>query len=184
MDENLQLVLEAWKKTIEVQQHFNDLELRIRNLAITILAAIFGLTGVAISNHVFIILFNWTIPLASWLLLVGLVSWLAFYFMDRCWYHSLLGGAVKHATTIENRIKQSLPDITLTTDISQASPMVLSLPRRCPYRLNRPHRSHCLFCPYCPPRQIKIHSTQKMDIFYITIAFAIFIFIIIISIAV
>ena len=32
-------VVEAWKKTVDVQQQFNDIELRIRNYAITLLVA-------------------------------------------------------------------------------------------------------------------------------------------------
>jgi FMN phosphatase YigB (HAD superfamily) len=41
--ENLSLVLDIWKKTVDVQQHFNDLELRIRNYALTVLAALWDL---------------------------------------------------------------------------------------------------------------------------------------------
>ena len=31
-----ELIVEIWKKVIDVQQHFNDIELRIRNMAITL----------------------------------------------------------------------------------------------------------------------------------------------------
>jgi phosphoglycolate phosphatase-like HAD superfamily hydrolase len=50
-DPNLSLVVESWKQTVEVQQHFNDLELRIRNFAITILFASVGGAGFAAKEH-------------------------------------------------------------------------------------------------------------------------------------
>jgi hypothetical protein len=40
--EMVKLAVEAWKKTVDVQQHFNDLELRVRNFAITFTAGFWG----------------------------------------------------------------------------------------------------------------------------------------------
>ena len=39
--------VELWKQTVTVQQHFNDLELRIRSLALTALPFTLGAAGVA-----------------------------------------------------------------------------------------------------------------------------------------
>lgn len=39
-------IVEIWKKTAEVQQHFNDIAMKIRNLYITILAVIAAAYGV------------------------------------------------------------------------------------------------------------------------------------------
>ena len=75
--DELQFILEAWKKTIDVQQHFNDLELRIRNFAVTALVAIFGVAGVAIQNKIAVKFFSINTSLASWLFLAGLLGWLA-----------------------------------------------------------------------------------------------------------
>ena len=41
-DESTQFALETWKKTVDVQQHFNDLEMRIRNFAITVVGILFS----------------------------------------------------------------------------------------------------------------------------------------------
>ncbi len=139
--EDLQIALEAWKKTIDVQQHFNELEFRIRNFAVTVFVAILGLAGIAVQNHVFVTVFNLRASLASWLLLVGLIGWIAFYFMDRFWYHRLLIGAVKHGGSIEEKLMNDHPSIALTKAISDASPIPIS-------------------------RRWKIHSTQKIDLFY------------------
>ena len=37
--ENLKDAIDVWKKIVDVQQHFNDIELRIRNYALTIFTA-------------------------------------------------------------------------------------------------------------------------------------------------
>ncbi len=149
--DDLQFILEAWKKTIDVQQHFNDLELRIRNFAVTALVAIFGVAGVAIQNKIAVKFFNINTSLASWLFLAGLIGWLAFYYMDRFWYHRLLVGAVKHGEAIEDSVLnlQGLDPITaksieLTKAISKASP-------------------HKFF-------RMSIHSSTKINIFYLTVS--------------
>jgi phosphoglycolate phosphatase-like HAD superfamily hydrolase len=120
--DRLQQAVEAWKKTVDVQQHFNDLELRIRNYAITILAAIFTAAAFTIASGHRLTVFGLDMPLGSALLIVGLVPWGAFYFMDRHWYHRLLLGAVSHAEFIESRINRALPELALTRAISKGSP--------------------------------------------------------------
>ncbi len=121
--EDNQIVMEAWKKTIDVQQHFNELEFRIRNFAVTVFVAILGLAGVAVQNHVFVTILTFRTSLASWILLVGLIGWFAFYFMDRLWSHRLLIGAVRHGESIENEMIKDHPSIALTKAISTASPI-------------------------------------------------------------
>lgn len=107
--------LEAWKQTIQVQQHFNDIELRIRNYAITLLPALFGVAAYAFKEGV-------AYQLVLCVLFAGLVVCFAFYFMDRHWYHRLLVGAVKHGILIENA---SPPEMGLTKAISAESPFKL-----------------------------------------------------------
>ena len=38
-------VLKIWEKTLDVQMHFNDIEMKIRNLFITVLLALVGAVG-------------------------------------------------------------------------------------------------------------------------------------------
>jgi len=40
-----------WKTAIDVQQHFNQLELQIRNFAVTLLAAVVGAMAFAFKEH-------------------------------------------------------------------------------------------------------------------------------------
>src|SRR5262245_38636337 len=104
MDETLELTklrVEAWKTTIQVQQHFNDIEMKIPCLAITVLTAVLAAAAVAIKNGTRLDLGWFCLPLGSALLFVGLVTWLLFYFVDKIWYHRLLLGAVNHGKALE-----------------------------------------------------------------------------------
>jgi len=77
------------------------------------------------------------------LLLLAIVPWFAFWFMDRCWYHQLLLGAVKNGLRIERSLEKRLPGIQLATQIGKSSPIHF-------WRL-------------------RIHASGKLNIFYITI---------------
>ena len=44
-------VVAVWQTSLEVQQHFNDLELQIRNFAITLLVAVMGGTAFTLKEH-------------------------------------------------------------------------------------------------------------------------------------
>ncbi|HEX8684645.1 MAG TPA: hypothetical protein VF707_20165 [Ardenticatenaceae bacterium] len=162
--EILKLEMEAWKKTVEVQQHFNTIEMQIRNLAVTVLTTVIGAAvlvynqaqqavaaaikeggaaTVAIAPPTVPILLgpiNLELTSADLILVAGLVAWWAFYFMDRWWYHRLLKGARDHVEYIENRLKGQIPSIALSSQISTASPIW------------------------------KIHSEHKIDFFYGTVA--------------
>jgi len=93
-DKLVSFAVDAWKTTVSVQQHFNDLELRVRNFAITFITAVLGLVGLALKDD--------PRSLLPWALLaIGIIGWLAFYVMDRWWYHRFLEGAGQHAGNVE-----------------------------------------------------------------------------------
>lgn len=106
--QKLLALIEVWKQTVQVQQHFNDLGLRIRNLALTLLVAVFGAAALALRERIQIVVWGTQLSLASALLLVGLVGWLAFYFIDRFWYHKLLVGFVVHGEALEGILAAEL----------------------------------------------------------------------------
>jgi hypothetical protein len=140
-EERLKSYIEVWKKTIEVQEHFNDLELRIRNFAITVLGAVLSGTALSFKEGLTV--------LAALLVFVALVTWLAFYFMDRFWYHRLLYGAVKQGVKIEKRLVNVLPEIDLTNTIGLESPLHITI----------------------NGKEREINTTRKMDLFYGVVAF-------------
>ena len=120
-----ELQLKAWEKTVEVQEHFNDLALRIRNLFVTLLAAAIAVAGYGIKSaqgsssstslNVLIL------PYMPVVTLLGLFICFAFWFLDRLWYHRLLRGAVIVGQELEARLALKIGDIGLTTRISKES---------------------------------------------------------------
>jgi len=110
-------VVDIWKKAVDVQQHFNEIELKIRNYVITLVVAVLGAAGIAVREHLS--------PLASAILGFGVVGVLLFCMMDVLWYHRLLIGAVRQAAFIERRFAKYLPEMSLTDAIGRASPFRL-----------------------------------------------------------
>jgi FMN phosphatase YigB (HAD superfamily) len=146
-DVRISNIVEVWKKTIDVQQHFNDLELRIRNYALTVLVGVLSVAALTLKEHMEVTLWGHKMTVAVLLLSAGLVGWIAFYFMDRWWYHRLLYGAVNHGRHIEAVYQSIIPEISLTQSIGAASPIVI--------------------------RGRKIRTPIKIDIFYAAISIVI-----------
>ena len=133
------LLLAVWKQCVDVQMHFNDMEMKIRSLAVTVITAISGAIGYLLKEniyHQFIIILSF----------IGIAAWLCFYLMDRFMYHKLLIGAVNSGINIEKRLESLGINVDLGEQIKQASPL------------------KNLF-----GKEIEIHSNQKLDFFYITV---------------
>jgi phosphoglycolate phosphatase-like HAD superfamily hydrolase len=139
-EDKIENLIEIWKTTIDVQKHFNDLGLRVRNFAITVTGAILGAAGFAVKEGLSLTVFGFHVPLSAFLVFVGLLSGIGFWLMDRHWYHRLLLGAVKHGESIEKTLETVLPEISLTRAITLASPTKIG--------------------------KWEIHSSTKMDFFY------------------
>ena len=92
-----ELAFKAWEKTIDVQQHFNELEMTIRNFAITLFAGVVGAIFLCVKDgleiQLEILTLSVTIPVATLVGFVGAGAWLMFYVMDQHWYHVFLKAA-------------------------------------------------------------------------------------------
>lgn len=135
-------VVKAWEKTIDVQQHFNDIALRIRSIAITTFTFIIGGIGYCEKEELIHKIGNIELPYSTMLAALGLVILFAFFYMDKYWYHQLLVGSVKQGKEIERRWMKILPELRLTHSIGDSSP-------------------HKFFF-----NKIQIHSKHKFRIFY------------------
>lgn len=132
--------VEIWKKIVDVQQHFNDLELRIRNFALIVTGAFLGLGANALKDGGTANIAGHQIPSAALIVWASLVPLLAFYLMDRFWYHRLLKGAVYAGAEAEKELTDLGLRVDLGTQISRASPFTMF--------------------------KRKVHSHHKMDWFY------------------
>lgn len=116
-------LLESWKVTIEVQMHFNELEMKVRSFAITVLAAFLAAVGFVLKEDLELRIFGKGLSLSGMILLAAILCWGAFYLMDRLWYHRLLRGAVNQGISLENQAKTIFPELNLGNEISKASPV-------------------------------------------------------------
>ena len=157
-DKRLAITVDVWKYIVSVQMHFNDMEMRIRNLYFTILAASFGLLGVVQGKEVEIITPRVHASVMLFVMLAIILISMLFYFMDRHWYHRLLQGAVAQAIEIEQKFSAQLPEIQLGSKISRASPVdfkstiwkwVFFFIRDCRFR-----------------KHSRLHSDQKIEVLY------------------
>lgn len=136
-NEDLDRAVDIWKKVVDVQMHFNDLELRIRNYAILSLGGVMTVAGYALKEDVHASVGSHEVSYAAIILLVGVVIWLCFWFMDRHWYHRLLVGSVMHGIKIETMYKDKLPELMLSESIKNESPnKILFFKIRSHHRLN------------------------------------------------
>lgn len=116
-DQEIGHYIDMWKQAVAVQMHFNDIEWRIRGLALTVATFALGAAGVAAKDGTRVGWFS----LGALVIVIGLLLWYAFYFVDRVWYHPLLKASVKHGTQIEDEIKRTLPEAGMTASITAGS---------------------------------------------------------------
>jgi hypothetical protein len=104
--------IEIWKTIVDTQQHFNTLQVQLRNFSLTLLTAVFTVIGFAIKEHLR--------TLAECVSVAGLVVLAAFYCMD--WgYHQLLKGSVRAGTDIEPRLRTQFNGPGLSARILEGS---------------------------------------------------------------
>jgi hypothetical protein len=139
--------IEIWKKIVDVQQHFNDLELRIRNFALIVTGAFLGLGGYAIKDAGVVKLVGLEVSIAGLVVVSAIFPLAAFYFMDRLWYHRLLDGSVYAGIEAETALKDLGYKVDLGSMIKQHSPFKLVL-----------------------TKDKMIRSATKMDLFYAILA--------------
>ena len=53
--EESKLVFAAWSKIVDTQMHFNDMVMRVRNLAVTLILAVFGAAAYGLQYQAHII---------------------------------------------------------------------------------------------------------------------------------
>lgn len=157
-DERLRIAVDVWKHAVSVQMHFNDMEMKVRNLYFTILAGSLGLIGVLQGKRIVLVPDGLTLSLPLGVLAAVIPISMLFYFIDRHWYHRLLAGAVEQCTEIENTYRAVLPEIQLGSKISEKSPVVFK---------GRAWRGLFWFVSDSRFRESgKLHSDAKIEVLY------------------
>lgn len=120
--EELKLKVDIWETVIDVQKHFNELEMKVRNFGVLILSAFIGAISVSFNASISLNVLNYSLPVASMLAFGASIVWMLFYFVDVYWYHPLLLGAVKKGMALESEIAVDLVNVDLTKTIGDNSP--------------------------------------------------------------
>lgn len=162
-------IVEIWAKVVDVQMHFNDIEMRIRNFALSVVLAVFAAYGFLLSHDSFISILSMKIYLYTVVPLMGSVAVYLFFFMDFYWYHRLLLGAVQQGVEIEKRHELNLPELSITKMIGKTSPIKPTGPL------------WILSYLFIRDKKFKddgnLHSDSKIKLFYYTIiSFLLFLF--------
>lgn len=121
-DKRLELMVDAWKMTVETQRHFNDVAMKIRHFGFVILAAVIGAAGLSLRSNFSIELCAYNIPIGAFIMLFGSLVWMGIFFLDTKWYSPFLLGAVRTGMQIEEALNKELPGcFTHSTDIKNES---------------------------------------------------------------
>ncbi len=127
--EGEKLVLTTWAKTVDTQMHFNDMIMRVRNLAITLLLAAFGAAAYSLQTPLFLNVSGVSVHVALFIIVFGLTGWSALWIMDTGHFHKLLRGAVSHGMSLEKHYSahpQLGHLLGMTTAIAQESRKIMN----------------------------------------------------------
>ncbi len=163
-DERAKQIIEVWKTIVGVQQHFNDIGMRIRSMFVTILLALFASLGFLWDKKIALELGCVHVQIATIIPLFGVFGTMLFYFIDRYWYHRLLVGSVNHAIEIEKKHKAELPELSLSDAIGRESPYT---PRGIVWLAARMLVRHDKF-----QSTGRLHSDGKIELFYKSVMLA------------
>jgi len=155
-------LLDAWKQSVDVQQHFNDICWRIRGLALTALTFFLGGAALAARESVKL----GSLQLSMLIALGGLVLWSGFAYLDTRYYHRLLKGSTEQTTALETELGNlGLPELGLASAITRSSataPLRVDL-----YRRNRARIRRLLGRSVQTPGPFKeVRSSAKLRNFY------------------
>jgi hypothetical protein len=161
-------IIEIWKAVVEVQQHFNEIEMKIRGLFITMVVAIAAAQGFLIEKNLSVPFGSFTIMFATFMPLLGILATYLFYFVDRYWYHRLLMGSILHGGFIEKKYETEIPELGLGSKISEQSPVELKnwLARKVADLVVSDDRYR---------KYKRLHSDAKIEFFYKSVALLFFV---------
>jgi hypothetical protein len=82
-DGDFDTIVKLWEKTIDVQMHFNELQMKVRNFSILLISSLVGVGGVAMKEHLSVnvplLSGHPSLPLATVLFAIAALVWLSFF---------------------------------------------------------------------------------------------------------
>jgi uncharacterized membrane protein len=105
----LHIITEEWKQITTVQMHFNEMIIRMRTLAVSVVISVFGGAGFVVARYrdQFIKLEGRSFHISVFVAAAGLLLWLTIFIVDYCYYYKLLLGAVRRGYEIDKAFSAS-----------------------------------------------------------------------------
>ena len=110
---------EEWKKVIDVQMHFNDMLMRLRQIGISAVIAVFGAAAVAFRFNQFLNIRSLRINIAAPMIIFGLGLLAGTWYLDHKYYFQMLIASVEKGQAIDEEVFNKNGKKGLTTTISQ-----------------------------------------------------------------
>ncbi len=162
--------LDVWKEMIATQRHFNDIEMKIRGLFVTVTAALFGAIFLAIQTQRSILISGFEINTVFILAVFGSIITVVFRMMDKVWYHPLLKGSVRASTELETAMKErygNAPNLSQFITNDSRVPLREVFPRPFSYLLA--FTDKFTFLPKWMKGDFMLQSSHKLSFLYGTL---------------
>ena len=123
--EETKLMLEEWKIVIQTQMHFNELLMKMRTTAVSIVLAIFGAAAYSLQyDQLYLTICNYGFHASILILISGLGMLAGVFGLDYFYYYRMLLGAVERGYDIDEAYKKRKVDgceiFGMTTKIRDA----------------------------------------------------------------
>jgi hypothetical protein len=104
-------LLEHWKTTINAQMHFNDMLMRTRSLAATVVIGVFGAAAALVGQYPtrLITICCRSIHISAIVIAFGLVLLICVFLLDYVYYYRLLLAAVERGEALERNLSILVP---------------------------------------------------------------------------
>ena len=170
LNERTTHLVEYWKQTTLVQQHFNDISMKVRNFAIVIFSGFLTGVGLSIHNGIFVELIGFKFSAGIIFSFAGAFVTQLIHFMDTYWYHVFLKGAVTSSVRVEKEINEILKIDKLADGISSQSQNVSIISLfgiiHFPIGANFSGDSYYIKFKRLFFKEVKVDSTLRHKIFY------------------
>jgi len=109
--DDIKLILEEWKTVIQTQMHFNELLMKMRTTAVSIVLAVFGAAAYSLQyERLFLRVNDYSFHASVFIIASGLGMLAGVFGLDYFYYYKMLLGAVKRGDEIDEAYKNRRVD--------------------------------------------------------------------------
>lgn len=107
--EEVKIVLEEWKVVIQTQMHFNEMIMKMRTTAVSVVLTIFGAAAYSLQHpNLNLNIRSQNFHASVLIVFLGVAMLCSVFILDYCYYNKMLIGAVKRSYEIDSYGKNGL----------------------------------------------------------------------------